>query len=97
MAPSLSSGAAPIFPLHPRGKVELYCHSKAAAAPDCSYRAEDLLGLLQDGDLGPVVPLEDLDPRRVVDGGRRVRPEERGEALPERQSHFEWISIWEQS
>ena len=62
-----------------------------------SYRAKDLLGLLQDGHLGPVVPLEDLDPRRVVDGGRRVRPEERGEALPERQSNFEWISIWEQS
>ena len=48
-----------------------------------SYRAKDLLGLLQDGHLGPVVALEHLDPRRVVHGGRRVRPEERGEALPE--------------
>ena len=54
-----------------------------------SYRAKDLLGLLQDGDLGPVVPLEHLDPRRVVHGGRRVRPEERGEALPGIESNFE--------
>ena len=55
----------------------------------CSYRAKDLLGLLQDGHLGPVVPLEHFDPRRVVHRGRRVRPEERGEALSEIESNFD--------
>ena len=53
-----------------------------------SYRAKDLLGLLQDGHLGPVVPLEHFDPRRVVHRGRRVRPEERGEALSEIKASF---------
>ncbi len=49
----------------------------------CAYRAEYFLRLLQYGHLGPVVGLEHADPRRVVHRGRRVRPEQGGEALPE--------------
>jgi len=41
---------------------------------------EHLLGLLQDGDSGPAELLHELDARRVVDDGRRMRAEQRREA-----------------
>ena len=46
---------------------------------------EDLLRLLDDGDAGPLEPVEDLHPGGVVDRGRGVSSEECGEPLPVRE------------
>lgn len=46
-----------------------------------THRGEDLSGLLDGGDLGPLPLLEELHTCGVVQRGRRVRTEERGEAL----------------
>lgn len=51
-----------------------------------THGGEDLGGLLDGGDLGPLPLLEELYARGVVQRGRRVRAEEGGEALTVGQS-----------
>lgn len=46
------------------------------------YRSEDLLSLLYGGDPLPLEFLEETYSRRIVEGGRWMRPEERGETIP---------------
>ena len=46
-----------------------------------THRREDLGGLLDGGDFGPLPLLEELHTRGVVQRGRRVGAEEGGEAL----------------
>lgn len=48
---------------------------------DGTDRGEDFRGLLDGGDARPLPLLEELHPGGVVERGRRVRPEEGGEAL----------------
>lgn len=49
-------------------------------------RGEDFSCLLDGGDAGPLPLLEELHPSGVMQGGRRVRPKEGGEALAVGQS-----------
>lgn len=51
-----------------------------------THGGEDLGGLLDGGDLGPLPLLEELHAGGVVQRGGRVRAEERGEALAVGQS-----------
>ena len=50
-----------------------------------THRLKDLYSLHEHRNLGPVVPLEDPDPRWVVDGGRGVGAEQGGEAGSEKE------------
>lgn len=64
----------------------IHCNDVRREEMHVTHGSEDLRGLLDGGDLGPLPLLEELHARGVVQRGRRVRAEERGEPPPVGQS-----------